>query len=136
MRPKSETYTPKWDDEQPPPFHMWSQPPGMKKHNLRLRCSVFPLPLLFSWLSSVVFINFQYVFFFHFFTRETFLLNVSKARRWKLQVAIKGRNVGTKLTQLLTFITCYSEFRAIVRQLPKVKVMIKDIYRENRTINT
>ena len=31
MRPKSEIYTPKRDDEHPHPFHMRSPPPGIKE---------------------------------------------------------------------------------------------------------
>ena len=45
----------------------------IKKHNLSLRCSVFPLPLLFSWLSTILFINFQDVFFSLFYKKNFFV---------------------------------------------------------------
>ena len=43
MRPKSEIYTPKRDDEHPHPFHMRSFPPGLilmnnKKHSILCSC--------------------------------------------------------------------------------------------------
>ena len=66
--------------------------------------SAFPRLLLFSWLSTVLFIGREIhetvpvskMFF-------TFLVNVCRAQCRKLQVALKGRNFGAKLTHLCDF---------------------------------
>ena len=80
VRPKSEIYTPKRDDEHPHPFHMWSPPPPLPgfapaikylHQNLLKNKSVVPS----EQTSPFCFVNWQFYHVCNFKTIETSNLN-------------------------------------------------------------